>query len=162
MFKPTNPFNVNTSVVPDAVRVSTGAGIDWPVDGVNEFTCLNKNPGGRFTVATAVAAFAILVFSEITPKVAGARYPELIALPSSFLGGSAAAGGIALVVSIGQVGSFIGSTLIGVLRERTGDYGAAMAAIGIILALATLIALWLGRALSGRQQAPQAQASRAH
>ena len=98
----------------------------------------------------------------LTQVVLWSSFAPLISLPSSFLGGSAAAGGIALVVSIGQVGSFIGSTLIGVLRERTGDYGAAMAAIGIILALATLIALWLGRALSGRQQAPQAQASRAH
>ncbi len=36
-------------------------------------------------VATTSAAFAILVFSEITPKVAGARYPEIIALPSSYV-----------------------------------------------------------------------------
>jgi Mg2+/Co2+ transporter CorB len=36
-------------------------------------------------VATTAAAFAILVFSEITPKVAGARYPETIALPSSYV-----------------------------------------------------------------------------
>jgi Mg2+/Co2+ transporter CorB len=36
-------------------------------------------------VATTSAAFAILVFSEITPKVAGARYPETIALPSSYV-----------------------------------------------------------------------------
>ena len=36
-------------------------------------------------VATTAAAFAILVFSEITPKVAGARYPERIALPSSYV-----------------------------------------------------------------------------
>ena len=34
-------------------------------------------------VATAAAAFAILVFSEITPNVVGAAYPERIALPAS-------------------------------------------------------------------------------
>jgi len=34
-------------------------------------------------VATAAAAFAILVFSEITPKVVGAAYPERIALSAS-------------------------------------------------------------------------------
>ena len=33
-------------------------------------------------VATTVAAFVILVFSEITPKIVGATYPERIALPS--------------------------------------------------------------------------------
>jgi Mg2+/Co2+ transporter CorB len=36
-------------------------------------------------IATAAAAFAILVFSEITPKVVGASYPERIALPSSYV-----------------------------------------------------------------------------
>jgi len=36
-------------------------------------------------VATGTAAFAILVFSEITPKVIGAAYPERIALPSSYV-----------------------------------------------------------------------------
>ena len=36
-------------------------------------------------VATAAAAFAILVFSEITPKVVGAAYPERIALSASYV-----------------------------------------------------------------------------
>jgi Mg2+/Co2+ transporter CorB len=36
-------------------------------------------------IATAAAAFAILVFSEITPKVVGARYPERIAFPLSYV-----------------------------------------------------------------------------
>jgi Mg2+/Co2+ transporter CorB len=36
-------------------------------------------------VATAAAAFAILVFSEITPKVIGAAYPERVALPASYI-----------------------------------------------------------------------------
>lgn len=35
--------------------------------------------------ATISAAFAILVFSEITPKVIGAAYPERIALPASYV-----------------------------------------------------------------------------
>jgi Mg2+/Co2+ transporter CorB len=35
-------------------------------------------------IATGAAAFAILVFSEITPKVVGAAYPERIALPASY------------------------------------------------------------------------------
>ncbi|MFT3799972.1 MAG: HlyC/CorC family transporter [Burkholderiaceae bacterium] len=36
-------------------------------------------------IATAVVAFLIIVFCEITPKVIGATYPERIALPSSFV-----------------------------------------------------------------------------
>lgn len=37
------------------------------------------------TAATGVIAFLLIVFSEITPKVIGATYPERIALPASFL-----------------------------------------------------------------------------
>jgi len=37
------------------------------------------------TGATALVAFLLIVFSEITPKVIGATYPERIALPASFL-----------------------------------------------------------------------------
>ena len=36
-------------------------------------------------IATGAAAFAILVFSEITPKIVGANYPERIAFPVSYV-----------------------------------------------------------------------------
>jgi len=36
-------------------------------------------------IATGVAAFFILVFSEITPKVIGASYPERIAFPAAYV-----------------------------------------------------------------------------
>ena len=36
-------------------------------------------------IATGLITFFILVFSEITPKVIGARYPEHIALPASYV-----------------------------------------------------------------------------
>jgi Mg2+/Co2+ transporter CorB len=37
------------------------------------------------TIATAVVAFLLIVFAEISPKVIGATYPEKISLGSSFL-----------------------------------------------------------------------------
>lgn len=37
------------------------------------------------TIGTVVVTFAILVFSEVTPKVLGAAYPERIALPASYI-----------------------------------------------------------------------------
>jgi Mg2+/Co2+ transporter CorB len=38
-----------------------------------------------YAVSTVAVSFLIIVFSEITPKVIGATYPERIALPLSFL-----------------------------------------------------------------------------
>lgn len=37
------------------------------------------------TIATAVVAFLLIVFAEISPKVIGATFPEAIALPSSMV-----------------------------------------------------------------------------
>jgi Mg2+/Co2+ transporter CorB len=49
--------------------------------------CVRLFGDGEVTLAIATAAvtFFILVFSEITPKVIGARFPEAIALPSAFV-----------------------------------------------------------------------------
>jgi ACS family tartrate transporter-like MFS transporter len=93
------------------------------------------------TVLLALGLTQIMLWSAIAP---------LIAFPS-FLSGSAAAGGIALVVSIGQLGGFLGSTLIGVLKEQTGDYSAAMAVIGFMLLAAAGIVLLVGRTMAPRR-----------
>ena len=37
------------------------------------------------SIAAALISFAIIIFSELTPKVIGAAYPEKIALPASFI-----------------------------------------------------------------------------
>ncbi len=37
------------------------------------------------SITTAIVAFILIVFAEITPKVIGATYPERIALPASFI-----------------------------------------------------------------------------
>ena len=71
-------------------------------------------------------------------------------LPSSFLGGTAAAGGIALINSIGILGGFLGPFLIGVLKEHTGGYTSAMAMLAGVLLIAALMVLALGRAMTTR------------
>lgn len=43
------------------------------------------NHEGVITAATAIVAFLLIVFAEITPKVIGATYPERIALPAGFV-----------------------------------------------------------------------------
>jgi ACS family tartrate transporter-like MFS transporter len=95
----------------------------------------------------ALAICQIMLWSAIAP---------LISLPSSFLGGSAAAGGIALVVSIGQIGSFTGSLAIGAIRDATGSYSAAMAVIGSILLIAAIIVLAVGRMMAPRSRTADA------
>ena len=58
-----------------------------------------------------------------------ATYAALVVFwtyPMSFLGGTAAAGGIALVNAIGNLGGFLGPYLLGWLKTETGGFGAGM------------------------------------
>jgi len=72
------------------------------------------------------------------------------ALPSSFLGGAAMAGGIALINSAGSLGGILGPVLIGVLREQTGNYTTGMIALAIALIFAATSVLALGRSMAAR------------
>jgi ACS family tartrate transporter-like MFS transporter len=76
--------------------------------------------------------------------------PAFFGLLATYLSGPAAAGGIALVISLSNFGSLLGPGLVGVLREATGDYRASMAAFAMGLAVAAFIVLSLGKALGRR------------
>jgi len=69
-------------------------------------------------------------------------------LPPSFLGGTAAAGGVALVNSVGNLGGFIGPFLVGWLKATTKSYAAGMAALSFFLCLSAIMVLVLARYLS--------------
>ena len=59
-----------------------------------------------------------------------------------FLTGSAAAGGIALINSVGNLGGFAGPYIMGWVKNATGNYKAGLyvlAAFGIAAAIVTLI-----------------------
>ena len=69
------------------------------------------------TIATAVVAFLLIVFAEISPKVIGATYPERIALPASFI--------LKPLMTVGLpvtwfVNLFV-SSLLKLLRIKTGN-----------------------------------------
>ncbi len=67
-------------------------------------------------------------------------------LPSAFLRGSAAAGGIALINSFGTgLGGALGSYLIGYIKEATGGYALSMALLALGLLGACVIVLGFGR-----------------
>ncbi|NMB79813.1 MAG: MFS transporter [Methanomicrobiales archaeon] len=61
-------------------------------------------------------------------------------LPAALFTGSAAAVGIALINSVGNLGGFIGPTLMGYLTAATGSLQAGLIAVGICLALAGILA----------------------
>jgi MFS transporter, ACS family, tartrate transporter len=65
--------------------------------------------------------WAILAMSFAAVGIYGAK-PAFWPLPSAFLTGSAAAGGIALVNSIGNLGGFVGPYAVGWIKDATGSF----------------------------------------
>jgi nitrate/nitrite transporter NarK len=67
--------------------------------------------------------------------------------PTTFLSGSAAAGAIGLINSMGNLGGFVGPYLTGWVRHETGSFAGAMLALAMALLLAGLLILTLRRTL---------------
>lgn len=67
----------------------------------------------------------------------------LFSLPSTFLSGSAVAGAIALINSMGTLGRFLGPTVVGVFKQESETYGSAMLvlALGLVMSAAVILAL---------------------
>jgi ACS family tartrate transporter-like MFS transporter len=73
------------------------------------------------------------------------------ALPQSYLGGMAAAGGIAFINTIGTgAGGFVGPYIVGVLREAYGGYSVAMAVLALAPAMTAIVVLSLKKSVAPR------------
>jgi len=73
-------------------------------------------------------------------------YGPFWSMPTRFLTGPAAASGVALVATIASVGGFLGPTIVGALKGRTGTHVLAFILLGGIGSFAALIALRLRHA----------------
>jgi len=82
-------------------------------------------------------------------------------LPSLFLTGSAAAGGIALINSIGNLGGFVGPYVVGWIREVTKSYEAGLYFLGGLALAAAVLTLIIvnARFAQARRTAVEASAA---
>ena len=62
-------------------------------------------------------------------------------MPSLFLTGTAAAGGIGLINSIGNLGGFVGPYMMGRVKELTGSYSVALYTLAALSTAALLVLL---------------------
>jgi len=84
---------------------------------------------------------AVAWMSVAAIGIYGAKAP-FWPLPSMFLTGSAAAGGIALINSVGNLGGFAGPYIMGWVKDATGSFKAGLyvlAGFGIAAAIVTLM-----------------------
>jgi MFS transporter, ACS family, tartrate transporter len=100
-------------------------------------------------VCTAATSSALISILALCGAVIGIMcYQSTFwPIPSSFLTGSAAAGGIAMIVSIGNLGGFVGPYLIGVIRQATDSFSWALISVAAFLTLAAILIRVVGASL---------------
>jgi ACS family tartrate transporter-like MFS transporter len=84
-----------------------------------------------------VLALSVVAFGVLAP------IGVFWSLPTAFLKGRAAAGGIAFINSIGALGGFVGPYAVGLVRERTGSFGAALLTLAGVMLASAAAGLWL-------------------
>jgi ACS family tartrate transporter-like MFS transporter len=112
---------------------------------------------GAFGLAlAAVAQSNLLVLLSLALGLVGtlAYNGPFFSLPSTFLAGTAAAGGIGFVNTIGSLGRFIGPYGVGLLKESSGGYSSAMAAMATAMMISAIIVLVMGRKMAARKVQP--------
>lgn len=94
---------------------------------------------GAIALAVATTANGNLAVSLVGMTIATsmiwAAYTVFWAIPSQYLKGDAAAGGIALINTIGLIGGFLSPTIIGAIHSATGSMAA-----GLLVMVALLVA----------------------
>jgi cyanate permease len=106
---------------------------------------------GFFLVGVAPSDLRLLAAITVAYIGLNAMNPIMFGLLADYLAGPALAGGVALVLSVGNIGSFAAPTIIGILKERTGGFSAAMMIVAAVLLAAVGIVLAVGYSLRARQ-----------
>jgi D-galactonate transporter len=114
--------------------------------------------GGAGLIAGAYIGDPVVAFAALTLGSVGvhAALPTFWTLPTALLTGTAAAGGIALINALGNIGGIAGPSLVGWIRHAYDDPALATASLGGFLILSGLVTLALGH--DNRMESPAAAA----
>lgn len=110
--------------------------------------------GGIGLVIAAATLDSWLAIAGMSLAAAGiyAARPPFWPMPSLFLTGAAAAAGIALINSFGNLGGYVGPFIVGWIRESTGSYEFALYFLGGSALLASAITFLAKRSTLGVSQ----------
>lgn len=89
--------------------------------------------------------WAIAAMSVVTMGLYGSR-PSFWPMPSMFLTGAAAAAGIALINSVGNLGGYVGPFIVGWIKNSTGSFEMALYFLAACAFLSALITYFAARA----------------
>lgn len=86
--------------------------------------------------------------------------PNFWALPARFLSGAAAAAGIALINTVGNLAGFVAPYITGMAKDMTGSYQLPMLIVGAMMLMSAALAFAIGR--TSQERTPEAVAANAH
>ena len=102
-------------------------------------------PAAGLVIGALVQQHPVLAFLALCVSATGiwSTLGPFWSIPTAFLSGTAAAGGIALINSIGNIGGFVGPTVMGFLKERTHRFESGLFVLAATLVVAGVLALSL-------------------
>lgn len=86
---------------------------------------------------------ALVIAAMCLAGLAPAAWPSFWSLPSALLTGSAAAGAVGLINSVGNLGGFVGPYAVGFLKTSTGSFNAGVWFLAACSLLAGILAIFL-------------------
>ncbi|RMO84529.1 hypothetical protein ALQ33_200095 [Pseudomonas syringae pv. philadelphi] len=76
--------------------------------------------------------------------------PMFWPLPTALLSASVAAGGLALINSIGQMAGFLSPYLVGWIKDQTGSTNRALYSLAALIIVGGIVALRVSRTSAGK------------
>lgn len=126
----------------------------WHVVGA----CLLAAAGLAFATGATTVVAVLLALTLVNIGISASK-PPLWSMPTMFLSGPAAAAGIATINSIGNLGGFVGPSMIGWIHDTTGSFAGGLYFVAGLLVISAVVTLILAR--SGAK-APQTKTSIQH
>jgi D-galactonate transporter len=110
------------------------------IGGAAALFLLTLHPGSLIATLTILSAAAVLIFAAL---------PIFWAVPTTYLSGNAAAGGIAMISSIGITSGIVSPWVIGQIKTRTGNMDIALYLLSVLLVMSAM-ALLIGVRKKGK------------
>jgi ACS family tartrate transporter-like MFS transporter len=122
--------------------------------------CALTGAAGLVLAALAGSSVPLIVFAFALSQL-GQRSVQGVfwAIPPIFLGGTAAAAGIALINSIGNLGGFVGPSVMGWLRQVSGSYAAGLLVLASALIIQAVLVMSLRLPAEPGRKAKQTSAA---
>jgi ACS family tartrate transporter-like MFS transporter len=121
--------------------------------------CLLAAAGLAFATG-ATSVFTVLIALTIVNIGVSCSKAPLWSMPTLFLSGPAAAAGIATINSIGNLGGFVGPSMIGWIKDQTGGFGGGLFFVAGLLVLSAILTLVLARSSAKASEVTNAAGQR--